>query len=176
MASFGTVFDANSVAPKEAFAILPPGKYRAEITDSDMKPTRNGNGQYLWLELTILDGEEKGRKVFDRLNLVNANTQTAEIAQRQLSAICHAIGKLSVSDSEELHHRAMTITVRVRPGREVVDQQTGARTAYDASNEIRGYEPAQGAQPFARTSAPSAAQAPASTPAANSAPWKRKTG
>jgi hypothetical protein len=170
MASFGTVFDANTVQPQEAFTILPPGKYRAEITDSDMKATKDGNGQYLWLELTVLDGEHKGRKVFDRLNLVNPNQQAADIAQRQLSAICHAVGKLTVSDSEELHHRPMTITVRVRPGREVNGH------TYDASNEIRGYEPAQGSQPFARQAAPAAASAPANSPASNAAPWKRKAG
>jgi hypothetical protein len=170
LASFGSVFDANSVAPQEAFTILPPGKYRAEITESDMKPTRDGEGQYLWLELTVLDGEHKGRKVFDRLNLVNRNAQAAEIAQRQLSAICHAVGKMTVSDSEELHHRPLTITLRVRPGREVNGQ------TYDASNEVRGYEPAQGSQPFARQTEPAVQAAAANTPAANAAPWKRKAG
>jgi hypothetical protein len=36
----------------------------------------------------------QGRKIFDRLNLVNAEPdQAVEIAQRTLSAICHATGQ-----------------------------------------------------------------------------------
>jgi len=34
--------------------------------------------------LDILDGQHKGRKIFDQLNLVNPNPTTVEIAQRTL--------------------------------------------------------------------------------------------
>ena len=64
-----------------------------------MRPTKDGGGQYLWLELDVLEGPLAGRKLFDRLNLVNASAQTVEIAQRTLSAICHATGRLQVQDS-----------------------------------------------------------------------------
>jgi hypothetical protein len=69
-------------------------------------------GQYLWLMLDILEGRAaRAARIFDQLNLVNANPTTVEIAQRTLSAICHATGKLQVSDSEELHLIPMTIQV-----------------------------------------------------------------
>ena len=115
MARFDTSFDATSVEPTTAYELLPAGKYRAQIVESEMRVTKNGMGQFLWLMLDILEGEYKGRKIFDQLNLVNPNPTTVEIAQRTLSAICHATGKMHVSDSEELHLIPMTIAMRSSP-------------------------------------------------------------
>lgn len=160
MAQLGGTFDATQVAPNQPFEVLPPGKYKVQVTDSDMRPTKDGTGQYLWLEMEILDGEYQGRKMWDRLNLVNQNQQAVEIAQRSLSALCHATGKLHVSDSQEIHFIPVIATVKVRP----------AKGDYDASNEIRGYEAAGNVTPMA--SRPAAASATAATPA--SAPWKKR--
>ena len=115
MARFDTSFDATSVEPTTAYELLPAGKYRAQIVESEMRVTRNGMGQFLWLMLDILDGEQKGRKIFDQLNLVNPNPTTVEIAQRTLSAICHATGQLQVADSEQLHFRPMLVSVKFEP-------------------------------------------------------------
>jgi len=80
-----------------------------------MRPTKDGRGQYLYLELDILDGQFAGRKLFDRLNLVNDNPDTVDIAKRALSSICRATGQMQVKDSEQLHLIPMIADVRVRP-------------------------------------------------------------
>ena len=117
MARFDNSFDATGIEPAAGYDVLPAGKYVAQIIESEMRVTSNGMGQFLWLMLDILEGPYKGRKVFDQLNLVNQNPTTVEIAQRALSAICHATGKLQVADSEELHLIPMTIQVTVKPPR-----------------------------------------------------------
>ena len=127
-------FDASGIEPTTAYELLPAGKYSAQIVESEMRVTRNGMGQFLWLMLDILDGPHKGRKIFDQLNLVNPNPTTVEIAQRTLSAICHATGKMQVSDSEELHLIPMTIQVTVKP----------PKNGYGESNAIRYMTPEQG--------------------------------
>jgi hypothetical protein len=163
MAELGGNFDATQVQPSQAFDVLPAGKYKVHVVDSDMKPTKNGDGQYLWLELDIVDGPHQGRKLWDRLNIVNSNAQAVEIAQRQLSALCHATGKLNVSDSQELHFIPVIVTVRVR----------AASGGYDASNEIRGYEAAGNVTPMAAR--PAATAAPSAAPATSAAaPWKQR--
>ncbi len=101
-----------------------------------MRVTRNGMGQFLWLMLDILDGPHKGRKIFDQLNLVNPNPTTVEIAQRTLSAICHATGRMHVSDSEELHLIPMTIQVKIKP----------PKNGYGESNAIAYLPPEGGAR------------------------------
>lgn len=164
MAQLGLTFDATAVPPQEAFSVLPAGKYIAQIIASEMRPTKGGDGQYLWLELEILDGEHKGRKTWDRLNIINPNEQAVDIAQRALSAICHALGKTAVQDSEDLHFQPMMITVRVRP----------ARGDYDASNEIRGYEAVAGGGAVQRPTPMQQARPAAPAAAAATPAWRKR--
>jgi hypothetical protein len=103
-------FNANDVPPQTPFEPVPNGKYRAHIVDSEVKPTKDGRGKYLQLEWEILDGEYKGRKIWDRLNIVNPSETSQKIGQAQLSAVCHATGVLKLGNSGQLHH--MTLVLR----------------------------------------------------------------
>jgi len=129
MAQIGS-FDATTVAPREDFSPIPADEYLAQIVDSDMKPTKNGNGQYAELTFEVMEGEFKSRRVWARLNLDNPNVKAVEIAQRDLSAICHAAGKLQIRDTQELHYKPMLIRVEV-----------SKREGYADSNEIKAYKP-----------------------------------
>lgn len=164
-------FDSNEVEPSQSFDPIPAGKYMAFVAESEMKPTKNGEGQYLLLVWEVGEGEFKGRKVWDRLNLVNNNQQAVEIAYRTLSAICRATGKVKIQDSSELHAAPCIINVKLR-------QDPGQ----NPQNEVKGYEPysAQpaGAKPAASGlpfSKPATPAAPAQTaPATRAAPpWAR---
>lgn len=101
------------------------------ISASDMKDTKSGNGRYLELEFTVLEGEFKGRKLWARLNLENPNATTVQIARAELSAICRAVGVMQPRDSMELHNLPLEIHVRCKK-RTDVDEIV---------NEIKGYEP-----------------------------------
>ena len=157
----------TNVAPSQAFTPLPAGDYQAIITESETKATKDGQGQYLQLKLQIQGGDFAGRVLFDRLNLWNNNQQSQEIAQRALSAICHAVGILQVGDSQELHNRPLIATVKVKP----------ASGNYEANNEIKGYKAAQleAAPAFMppQAQAAPAANAPAGFGAAGM-PWMNK--
>jgi hypothetical protein len=174
MAQLGGTFDATQVAPREPMEILPPGDYRAQIIQSEMRATKDGTGQFLWLEMDVIDGPMQGRKIWDRLNLVNRNAQAMDIAQRTLSAICHAVGVLAISDSEQLHFKPMVVAVKTVPRQD---------NPSELSNEVKGYKsvngnaappapaPAYGTPPGPAPHRPPAAAAPA--PAAAAPPWKR---
>lgn len=149
-------FDATQVDPTDRYEVLPAGDYEVMIVESEQKPTKLGDGSYLQLTLEVQSGPFQGRKIFDRLNLDNANRTAVEIAQRSLSQICHAINVLQVTNSEELHYKPMIAKVKVRP----------PRGEYDASNEVGGYKMAGSPAPAQRQAAPATAQRPAT-----SAPW-----
>ncbi|QYU70330.1 DUF669 domain-containing protein [Leptolyngbya sp. 15MV] len=176
MAQLNQHFDATGVAPAAPLELLPPGKYVAQIVQSEMRPTKTGSGQLLWLEMDILEGPHHGRKLWDQLNLVNPNQQTVEIAQRTLSAICHAVGQLQVSDSEQLHFRPLQVSIVVEEDGRDKNLAPGERRK---QNKVKGYAPVGGA-PAARP-APTARPAPgpatpAPRPAATNtatAPWRR---
>lgn len=127
MAVFAQTFDATTVDPSSGFDVYPAGKYLIQIVASEMRPTKDGRGQYLFLELDILEGQLAGRKLFDRLNLVNDHPDTVDIAMRTLSSICRATGQLQVSNSEQLHLIPLVADVRIRP----------PKGQYGESNSIR---------------------------------------
>ena len=136
MAKLPSAFDATVVEPITDFDPLPIGKYIAEVTASDMRTNCKETGKYLWLEFTVLDGPYAKRKVWAQLNLVNPSQQAVEIAQRELSALCRAVGKLRVQDSIELHGIPLEINVKVKKDLE-----------YGNSNVTRGYKEIGGGQP-----------------------------
>jgi len=171
MANLGATFDATTVDPATGFELFPPAKYVVQIVASEMRAMKDGGGQYLWLELDVLEGPLTGRKLFDRLNLVNASAQTVEIAQRTLSAICHATGRLQVQDSADLHLIPMIADVTIKP----------PKNGYGDSNKVvylpleRGAGVAQPRHvaPAAATTPPQPARATAPAAGFASAPWKR---
>lgn len=137
MASLNGTFDATEVAPAVPLEVLPPGKYLAHLIESEMLPTKAGDGQLLKLVWEVLEGPSARRKIFDQLNLVNRNEQTVEIAQRTLSAICHAVGHVHVSDSEQLHFKPLIVTLKVQPAG---PDKYGVNR--DARNKVAGYSAA----------------------------------
>lgn len=123
-------FNANEVDPSTGFDPIPAGKYLAVVSESEMKATKSGNGQYLQLTFEVAEGPYKGRKLWDRLNIHNANKTAEQIAKSQLSALCRAVGVMEPRDSVELHNLPVAITVV---------QKTRSDTG-EPSNEIKGYE------------------------------------
>lgn len=162
MAFLGGTFDATQVEPKGEYTPIPAGEYKVQIITSEMVENRAQTGNMLKLELEIMEGEQAGRKIFDRLNLDNPNAQAVEIAQRTLSAICHAVGVLSVQDSEELHFKPMIAVVVVTP----------PKGEYGADNNIKTYKPVGDgvAAPAAKSGFTPAKPAASS---GGGAPWKK---
>jgi len=161
-------FDANTVAPAQALEVIPSGFYPVTITASETKATAK-KGEILALELTIIDGEHKGRKLYDNLNLVNANPQAQQIAYETLSAICHATGVMVVADSSMLHNIPFEAKIGMnKPTAEYPEPR----------NEVKGYRKLEGSAPASlpATLPPAMAIPPATTPAAAPAavapaPW-----
>lgn len=130
MAQFN--FDASQVAPQQSTGPLPAGTYLAHITESDVQPLKSGNGEGLKLTFEIIEGQFKGRRVWENLNIRHANEDTQRIAQSQLSALCHAVNVIKLMDTAALHFKPVRINVTVRE----------AQGIYKASNNIKGYEAA----------------------------------
>lgn len=160
MANLGGTFDATQVEPQGEYTPIPAGEYRVQIITSEMQENGAKTGSFLKLELEIMDGDQAGRKIFDRLNLDNPNATAVEIAQRALSAICHAVGVLSVQDSEELHFKPMIAVITVTP----------PKGEYGAGNNIKAYK--QDGAPAAKSGFTPAAAKPAA--ASGGAPWKKQ--
>ena len=154
-------FDASTVAPQASSGPVPAGTYLAQCVDSDVQPLKSGNGTGLKLTFEIIDGQYKGRRIWENLNIQHSNEDTQRIAQSQLSALCHAVNVIKLQDTAALHHKPVTIKVVVRE----------AKGEYQASNNIKGYESAGGSVPAFL--APVADAAPA-TPVSKAPAWAKK--
>jgi len=129
-------FNAQDVAPQQAFENLTPGWYTAQIVESELKPTQAGTGSYLELTIEVVaPAQFAGRKLWDRLNINNPNEKAVEIAYQTLSAICHATGVIQVQDSQQLHSIPMDVKVGMS---KVTEDYPEPR------NEIKGYRQSQG--------------------------------
>lgn len=128
-------YDANVHEPMGDFTPLPKGEYRAIAVESEMKATKAGTGQYLQIEWQVVAGDYNERKLWSRLNLDNPNEKAVEIAQRELSSICRAVGVMKPKNSEELHDKPLLLSVDV----EERNDKPG-----EFSNRIKGYDAIEG--------------------------------
>jgi hypothetical protein len=159
-------FNADQVEPAAAYDVLPKGKYLCMAIASELKQTKSGTGEYLQITFEVIDGKGKGRKLFERLNIRNQNKTAEDIAQRQLSALCHAVGVIQLNDSEQLHNIPVMVDVGVEDGRD----------GYEPQNRIKGYDAAGGSPVHRQAVAATAAERSpaAAAPAGRSTPvWKK---
>jgi Protein of unknown function (DUF669) len=163
-------FNANNYEPSAPMEVVPSGNYPVRISATEIKQTKSGTGKYLQLTLDIVDGQYRNRKLFDRLNLWNPNSQAVDIANKTLSAICHATGIMQPRNHEEL--RGKTLMAKV-----TVDHNP----QYGDKNEVKGYSAMEGDVPqqvsqqnaYASASQPNSNGAPPADAAPKTAPWGR---
>jgi hypothetical protein len=97
-------FNAAETAPEMGFKPVPVGTYRMAIVESEQKENKAQTGHYIKFKFQIIEGEHKGRSVTTFLNLDHPKAQVVQIAQGELSCICHAVGVLSPQATEDLHN------------------------------------------------------------------------
>ena len=158
MANLKTLQLPTDVEPMQSFSPLEAGRYEVIITDSELKDTKAGTGQYLQFTFEVVGEKSTGRKLWSRLNLANPNKTAEEIAHRELAAICQATKvEYPPEDSENLHNIVLFVDV-VQEKNPVNDSMT---------NRIKGYAPAELFEPAAKAPPKAASAAPAR-------PWAKK--
>lgn len=169
-------FNAQNVAPAEnSFDMIPNGWYRQVIEKAELKPTKAGTGSYISLQVRIQGqvdtGEHANRVVFGNINYTNPNPEAQDIGQRQLSALCHAIGVMNLTAVEQLC--GIPHEGRIKQGKATfnVPGDASSGVAFEARNEIQGFRALGGGAPAAGNTATGAASAP-TKPAAPAAPAK----
>lgn len=118
--------------------LIPNGKYRAVVVDSDVRLTKKAKeandpsrGQYIYLELQLLDDPYKNRIVFDRINIINENETAVEIGRRTMAQLMDSIGLSTINDTQALHMKPF-----------IVEVGTESSEQYEPSNVVKKYLPA----------------------------------
>jgi len=165
MAFLNEEFNVNELPQGNGnFEPLPAGWYTATISQSELKATKAGNGQYIKLRYDITGPSHQGRVVFGNLNIKNANPKAEEIGRQQLGDIMRSIGLAKVSDTDQLIGGQIGIKLEVKQ-----DEQ------YGASNEVKGFKSVSGSVAPAAASMPAKTAAPAqAAPTKAAPPWAKK--
>ena len=143
MAQLLQAFNAQQFDPTQGGGSLPVGRHPCIIESSEVKANKANDGGYLQLNVKLIDGPQTGATGAYRLNLYHSNPQTAEIAHRQLSAICHCVGVFNVQDSQQLHNIPFIVEVGLQKGEEAAQKgYTEVKKVFD----INGNEPGKAGQ------------------------------
>ena len=124
-------FDPRKYEDMREFGVIPAGEYPMQIVKSERKPTKKQTGDMLVLEMEVIQGDHKGRRLWVNLNLWNRNQDACEIASRELATISRAVGfDGPPGESEKLHRIPFIGKVKVKP----------ASGQYKEGNELKGYK------------------------------------
>ena len=129
-------FNADEHDDPISFDVMPDNTViDVEIESTEQKPNKKGDGAYLEIVFLATDGEHKGRKLWERLNLWTERDddkakKMIAMANSSLGAICRGVGKLQVSDHEELVGGCCRLTLGVEP----------AKGDFPARNKIKKVE------------------------------------
>lgn len=161
-------------------ANLPPGRYKGVIVASEGQNNDKGTGGFLALSLTPIEGPLANQIHIDRLNLHHTNPKTVQIANEQMSAYCHVLGKFQFNDTAELHNIPFLFEIGWQKGQEPGTPGGGEHGGYTEVKAIAdingnppgkaGTGPAPAAAPAATTAPPAGVAATAPAPAGWGAP------
>ena len=104
-------FNANDHEEESDFSALPSGDYAVVITSSDIKENKKGNGEYLAIEMQVIEGSHKGRRLWDNITIKHPNDTAVKIGNSRLASICRAVNVIQPKDTIELHDIPLTVKV-----------------------------------------------------------------
>jgi hypothetical protein len=156
MSFLDQAFEADALPQSTGFDPIPSGWYDANITGSELKTTKAGNGQYIAVKYTITGPSFQGRVIFGNLNIKNPNPKAEEIGRSQLGDLMRSIGLAKVTDTDQLIGGSLAIKVAI-----------SKREGYDDGNEVKAFKSLTG-------SLPSVASVPVADGGKASPPWAKK--
>ena len=172
MALIGEIFDVSNLPSGNSgdFQPLPAGWYTATIGSADVKPTKDGTGQYIAIRYNVTGPTHAGRVVFGNINIRNKSPKAEEIGRQQMGDIMRALGASRISDTDQLVGGSLEIKLAIEKSEQ-----------YGESNQIKGFKALPGgfAVPAAATALSTfnggSAATGAAVPTAKVAPpWAKK--
>lgn len=120
--------EANS-----GFDPIPPGDYILQVSETELKNTKDGTGQYIKVAFTVMGPKYEGRKIFTNFNIRNASPEAERIGVSQLKALVVAGGVAEpLMDTDQL--MGATVSAHV-----TIDKSKDPQ--YDDQNRVSHYKP-----------------------------------
>lgn len=127
-------FNADEQEPMAPLGAWTPAKQRVTVEGADVKPTKNGDGEYVEIQFRAMDGPNEGRAHWERYNIANPNPEAERIAKAAFASLCLALGVPKVKDTDELVGRQCVIETNVGKRKDTGEDQTRVRGYYEAAS------------------------------------------
>lgn len=140
-------FDANQFSPEQGLGKHPTGKFPAVVSETSIEENTNKDGGYFSVKFTTQAGQ-----IIKNYNLWTQSTdegkvKMVEIAQKNLSALCHATGVYKLDwQNEGAAIRGARCQIEVTPQTKN-PQYNEVSKVYDANGNEPGKAPAMAPQP-----------------------------
>jgi len=148
----------------DSFDPVPQGQYRVMITQSEQKNNSKGTGTILEIFHEIIEGEYKGKRIRNVINLDNPNLTSVEIGRKQLADLCRKISVTRPQGPQDLLNKVVIVDTDVESYKDSNGNEK-------FSNRVKSYIESSG------TVTPPPATNNASTPAPASTtkkkPWEK---
>lgn len=130
-------FEPSKVEKVESnFDALPKGWYRVLVASSDGKPTKAGTGRYISMGYDVIDGQYKGRKVWQIFNIQNPSEMAQKIGRSDLKRMLEALSQTQpIQREDDLHRLVRDRVLLVKLGQQK-DKQSG-----EMRNNVTDYRP-----------------------------------
>lgn len=132
-------FNANSFDPAQGGSQFPIGRHVVQVSGSAIKPTQDQTSGFLELKCIIQDGAHAGTECSHRFNIYHKDDQPRNIAERQLSAVCHVTGIMELHDTEQLHGQYYIVDVGMQK-----EPNPKGYTQVNKVYDVNGNEPMKG--------------------------------
>lgn len=109
----GMTFSVNDLPQDEKSGPIPAGYYTTKIEESEIKPTKNGDGRYIKLKLRVQGPTHANAVLYANINIVNANQEAERIGKSQLRSIMEAIGLQTITDTDQLIGGVVDVKVMI---------------------------------------------------------------
>ena len=109
----GMTINVNDLPQDEKSGPIPAGYYTTKIEESEIKPTKNGDGRYIKLKLRVQGPTHANAVLYTNINIVNANQDAERIGKAQLRSIMESIGLQTITDTDQLIGGVVDVKVMI---------------------------------------------------------------
>lgn len=117
------------------YSNIPDGDYPVVIESAEAKPHADGHGKRLSLKVRIVEGQYRGRTLYDGLSVVHRNEMAQQIALKKLKTLIELAGGQAQRPSDLV---GVEVTAKIGMSK--------GGNGYEPRNEVKAYKRASTGQ------------------------------
>lgn len=142
--------DSRDVTDRQdGFEAIPAGSYPVVVVAAAVRPTKAQTGQLVEMQLEVVNGGHKGRRLFARFNVRNPNKTAEVIGRSELKQCAEACGFTEVPrDTESFVNKYLAVKVICRDYQGDTQNEVKSFMTAEAFKSQQAAKPVDESSPF----------------------------